>query len=446
MRRLLACLMIASLALALAARPAAAAEPANVTRNEAKSDFGKEVRFDLEATSTSPIKELKFLYALGINNEEDVLAFTEAAPEWRPNTKNVEASFTRDTSIEYLPVGVTVRYKWVLIADDGTVTETPVNSVVYLDTRFEWRERTQRGITVRWYGGDDAWGDSMIAAAVRGLDRLEQRIGGSVKNPMTITVYENTADMRGALPPNSAEWIGGQAQPSLGLIVGAIAPGDDAERDRLIPHELSHLVMAQATRNNYGGTPVWFEEGVAVVNQDIKDPDFADRVDEAAEDGELIPLRALASNFPSDPEQARLSYAQSESVIRYIEGEYGVEGVAKLVDQFKQGVTDDTAVQAALNVSLDKLDEDWRATLPDAKRQPKPVTGADTAPTNRFRDKPTTRERTGEGVVPATQAASGPLANIPTWALALGGLGLLLLLAGVVWIVRERSVANRRPY
>lgn len=446
MRRLFACCLM--MVLALAPRPAAAAEPATITRNEAQSDFGKEVRFELEATSASSIKELKFLYALGINNEEDVLAFTEAAPEWQPNSKSVEASFIRDTSIEYLPVGVTIRYKWVLIADDGTVTETPVNSVVYLDTRFEWRERTQRGITVRWYAGDDAWGDSMIEAAVRGLDRLEQRIGGAVKNPMTITVYENTADMREALPPNSAEWIGGQAQPSLGLIVGAIAPGDEPERDRLIPHELSHLVMAQATRNNYGSTPVWFEEGVAVVNQDIKDPDFADRVDEAAEDGALIPLRALASNFPSDPEQARLSYAQSESVVRYIEGEYGVEGIAKLVEQFKQGVTDDVAVQSALNISLDKLNEDWRATLPEAERQPKPVTGADTAPSERFRDKATTRQRTDGAVVPAgaSSAASGPLAGIPTWALALAGLGLLLLLAGVAWMVRERSGARRRPY
>ncbi|HYF61443.1 MAG TPA: peptidase MA family metallohydrolase [Herpetosiphonaceae bacterium] len=429
-RRWIALLAVALLLL-VAPGWARAADQATIARNEVSSDFGAEIRFELAATSPAEIKEVAFLYALGVS-ADDLPAYTEARPEWQPDGGNVEATFVRDTSIDYLPVGVTLRYKWVLTADDGTITETPEQSLQYQDTRFNWREKSDRGITVRWYDGGDDWGDALLRTATGALDRLEQRIGGTVDDPMTISIYKNTSDMRAALPPNSAEWIGGQARPDLGLIVGAIAEGDDAELGRLVPHELSHLVLHQATRNNYGGMPVWFDEGSAVANQDSPDFGFTDRVEDAARNGELIPLRALASNFPNDPDKALQSYAQSESVVRYIEKTYGVEAITRLVAQFKSGTTDDAAVESALGISIDDLDAAWRATLPAAERTPDPVAADDTAPADRFRDRPIQQGGGGASVV----VSAGGLA-LPVWVWAVGGLGALLILVGGIWVFRE---------
>ncbi|MBA3469052.1 MAG: hypothetical protein H0T53_05355 [Herpetosiphonaceae bacterium] len=420
---------------AFVAQPVRATTPGVIIRNEATSSFGEEIRFELEASSSGTIVDVAFLYAQGVS-ATDLPAFTEARPEWEPDGGHVKATFVRDTSIDYLPVGVTIRYKWVLTYQDGTTQEIQGPNITYLDTRFNWQEKSDRGITVRWYGGDEAWGDALLDSAVNGLDRLEQRIGGSVDDPMTITIYKNTSDMRAALPPNSAEWVGGQAQPALGLIVGAIAPGDDSELGRLVPHELSHLVLHQATENNYGGMPVWFDEGVAVANQDSPDAGFSRRVSDAARNGELIPLRALASNFPADPEKALLSYAQSESVVRYIEKTYGIEAIAGLVAEFKRGETDDKAVENTLSISLDTLDEEWRATLAAAERTPEPVAASDRAPASRFTEGP--RQR-----VPAGSAATDSISELPVWVWGAGGLGALLIVAGSVWIVRESRIVRR---
>lgn len=415
---------------------AQAAEPAKISRNEATSSFGENVVFELEAESSSPIREVTFLYALGVQ-PGDVPAYTEAEAKWQPGTA-IEASFTRDTSIEFLPVGVTVRYKWQLVAEDGTITETPEQSVQYQDTRFNWQEKSSRGITVRWYDGDQAWGQALLDSALGGLDRLEQRIGGSVEDPMTISIYSNTRDMRGALPPNSADWIGGQARPDLGLIIGSIDAGDDAELGRLVPHELSHLVLHQATNNNYGGMPVWFDEGLAVANQDSPDAGFSQMVERAAKNGELIPLRALASNFPSDPEKALLSYAQSESVVRYIEATYGIESITKLVAQFKSGVTDDVAVQTVLNRSLDTLDSEWRSTLPEAQGSgPAQTLPDDTAPADRFSEQPRSSAPSNPGL-PNNPAATE---SVPLWIWLAGIGGLLLIVFGTIWIIRS----SRQP-
>ncbi len=434
------CMFFAALCALAWLRPAAAAAP-QITTNSATSDFGQSVSFTLDAQSEQPITDVTLLYTFGASDaDKDVPAFVEATPDWQPGS-SVHATFTRDTTVEYLPVGVTIRYKWALTQADGTTTETPEQLVRYDDTRFSWRERSARGITIRWYAGDDAWGDQLLATALAALDRLEQRIGGTVPGPMMIMIYETTSDMRAALPPNSADWIGGQARPDLGLIIGAIAPGNDAEVGRLIPHELSHLVLYQATENNYGGTPVWFDEGLAVANQDSPDFGFTARVKTAASDGELIPLRALASSFPNDPEKALLSYAQSESIVRYIEATYGVDGIARLVDQFRQGVTDDVAIESALGVSLDTLDDQWRATMPAAERTPVIANDQETAPSSRFTDSP--RQRPSPNAPGLSPSVGSDGLSLPLWIWAVGGVGALLILVGGVWVVRELRVARR---
>lgn len=416
-----------------------AADPFFVQSNTATSDFGKELRFELNASSDLKVTDVAFLYTFGVGTDE-LTAFTEAPTEWQQDGSTVRATFVRDTSIEYLPINVVVRYKWIATLDDGSTATTPEQSIQYNDTRFSWKEKTARGITIRWYEGGDAWGQEILDQAVAGLDRLEKQIGTTVSDPMTIAIYANTSDMRAALPPNSADWIGGQARPDLGLIIGAITEGNSNEVKRLVPHELSHLILHQATDNNYGGMPVWFDEGMAVVNQAIPDADFEDMVKNAARDDALIPLRALASNFPSDPDKALLSYAQSASVIRYIQSTYGDQAIAKLTSLFKAGTTDDQAIQTALGISLDDLDAQWRATLPKATRTAKPIAAPDKAPSERFRDKPVT---VGGNSATTPSAPTQATAKIPLWVWVVGGLGLMLILAGIGWNMRESRQTTR---
>ena len=427
--------IILTLAWGFVAAPLAAAEPVEVLRNEAISTFGEQVVFELEAAADQAIVDVALLYAFGTTSD-DVPFFVEAKPDYTPG-QTVQASFTRNTLVEFLPVGITLRYKWELELADGTILETPEQTVAYDDTRFPWQERSERGITVRWYEGDAAWGEYMLQSAVDGLDRLEQRVGGSVDDPMVIIIYASTSDMRGALPPNSADWIGGQARPDLGLIIGAIAAGDENNVKRLIPHELSHLVLHQATKNNYGGTPAWFDEGLAVANQDIPDFGFAERVENAAINGELIPLQALASNFPDDPEKALLSYAQSESVVRYIEENYGIEALANLVAQFRSGVTDDLAIQEVLGISIDQLDADWRATLPAAQRTPVIEADPQTAPAERF-DAAPVQSAPGGNNQPRQPARVSATNDLPVWIWIVAGLGLVLICGGLVALFRQK--------
>lgn len=377
-----------------------AQEQIQVTTSEVITDFPNTITFSLSAeSSAAPISKVQLLYGATRSEALTIIDVDTASGE------RVDAEYELDTQVYYLLPGTEISYRWVLEDAEGNVIETPLEELVYVDERFDWRERTERGVTVYWYAGDDAFGDSLIGVATETLDRLQEEIGSTVQDPVNIYIYANTTDMRSALQQNQVEWVGGLAVPSLGIILGAVAPGDIAEAERLIPHELSHQVLHQATENPYGGVPLWVDEGLAVYNQYVVEPQFGILLAEAAHTGQLIPLEALESSFPADPQKALLSYAQSYSVVAYILDTYGPEKMQALVTAFRDAVPPDEAIQTALGLSIDELDRAWRETLPPAVMERGPENNAPiAAPPDRFAGDPVLPPQ--EDVVPESQAAA----------------------------------------
>ncbi|MEX2314457.1 MAG: peptidase MA family metallohydrolase, partial [Thermomicrobiales bacterium] len=147
--------------------------------------------------------------------------------------------------------------------------------------------------------------------------------------------------------------------------VAQVQPGAGAGREirRMIPHEVSHLILHQATENPWNTPPNWLDEGLAVYNQETPDSDLPDILDDAVDDGRLIPVRALGSSFPLDPEQAYLSYAESHSIATFIIEELGEDEMAELIAVFRDEVSYDEAVERALGMSVEELDAAWKAWL-----------------------------------------------------------------------------------
>ncbi len=368
------------LALLLVA-PAAAqgtASPVRVEDDSAAVTFGSDVTFTLEATSEVEIVGASLLYGATRSDGR-----TLVPQDLSPGT-DLSLAHVLDTRIFHLPVGVEVGYSWLLRDAAGNEYETPVQSFVYEDLRFDWQQVQVGDVTIYWYDGNQRWGNELGDLTARALERLQKDIGAKLNEPVSIFIYADTDDMRAALQSNSVEWVGGQAVPSLGLIIGAVEAGDTAEAARIIPHELSHQLLHQATDNPYGGVPLWFDEGLAVHNQETPDYIFPVMLEEAALNDQLIPLEALSASFPADPDRALLSYAQSHSVVEYILADYGAERLAALADAFALAMPTNAALEATLGVTVDELDAAWRATLPAAERS-RPLEGSPSvAPADRF--------------------------------------------------------------
>lgn len=285
-------------------------------------------------------------------------------------SSDLDLSVELDLSVHYIPPGTEIEYYWTLTSPTGKTADTPAETFRLVDDRFEWRERSdgEGRVTVHWFEGSDAFGKMLVDTAAGALDRLRHDIGATPARPVDVWVYPSQDVLLEALPRNIPEWVGGKAFPELALVLAAIEDSEYSELEikRVVPHELSHIVLYQATRNPYNTPPAWLEEGIAVYNQEAHDPAEEEALKYAAETNRLPPLRALSGSFGADEETALLSYAQSGSVVEFIldDARYGSTRLARTVAAFKEGVTYDEALRAGLGVSVDELDEQWREALP----------------------------------------------------------------------------------
>lgn len=337
-----------------------AADAITVTADAAKPAFPKAITFTLTARDgAADIVKAQLFY------RPVAAAITElAAPDFTLGHE-VTATAAVDMTEHYLPPGIDIQYYWSLTDAAGNHLDTAPRQFLYQDERFPWRTKQGGQVTVYYYSGNDDFGQDILDTALRAADRLGRSFGVAGNRPIHIVVYGNNRDFASSLPPNSAEWIGGQAHPDLGLIVTGIQPGSGAAAEirRVIPHEMSHQLLYQATDNPYGGPPHWLDEGLAVYNQETPDSEFGPMLQQAVRDGALIPVRALNSNFPLDPDQALLSYAESLSVVQFIVKTYGDAKLGKLLTSFKDELSYDEALQATLGVDTDGLDRAWKASL-----------------------------------------------------------------------------------
>jgi hypothetical protein len=83
---------------------------------------------------------------------------------------------------------------------------------------------------------------------------------------------------------------------------------------------------------------------------------------DAAANGTLIPFTDLCDSFPADSGSAFLAYAQSESLVDYIQGAYGNGGIAKLTSAYGEQLGCGPAPTKALGIPLSQLDSSWRET------------------------------------------------------------------------------------
>ena len=352
---------------AAAPRDGALAPTFRILAQSAQPAFPERITFELTVASDGPPITAARLFYRPVAAEVTSLAVAEVRAAQQITIRQVV-----DMRANYLPPGLDVQYVWSLTDAAGNEFTTAPQRFLYQDERFPWRAVSGGQVTVYYYSGDEAFGRDILATAQRTIAGLGVRFGVAGTRPVHIVVYGNGRDFAGSLPANSAEWIGGQAHPELGLIVTGIGPegGNAAEIRRVIPHEVSHLLLHEATTNPYGGVPHWLDEGLAVYNQETADGSLDALLARAVASGALLPARALNSNFPLDPTAARLSYAESVSLVRFLIARYGDAKLGELLRWFGAELSPDEALTRVYGFDTDGLDREWKASLNYAGDRP----------------------------------------------------------------------------
>ncbi len=417
-RWMLPVLLILSLALPA---PVAAQGPIRVLDQGVETAFRDHITFYISLESDSEITDVRLLYRI-----VGQIATARGDADFEPGTR-VEASFTIDQERNYFPPGTEFEYWWKITDEAGNELKTDLRSLLYMDERHDWQTLSSDRLTLYWYAGGRAFGEALFDQANKTLDQIEAEAGVRVEIPVKIFIYGSYADLRNAIAVGSQEWTGGQAFTEQGVVVIGVPPGDLDYGLAATPHELTHLVIHQATDNPFGDIPRWLDEGLAVYMSGELDADwrgYRDIVARAAERGELMTLQTLSSTFPADSDQAGLAYAQSGVVVEFIIEHYGKEAMAHLLEIFSEGALYDDALEQALGVDTWGLDNAWRESIGAPPLEVPGVSGETTPTTGEPASVPT--EAAVEAATPAPVPAGGGL-TLPCLGSSLTGVTVLAL-------------------
>ncbi len=316
--------------------------------------FGGELIFQIEFESEVPVSEITLvLQAPGIATFVGEVLL--ASPG--------QAQFVYDLAQRPLPAFSNITYSYHLTLDNGKSVETPGYFFTYLDNRYNWQELIEEPFNIYWYEGEITLAQEVLDAAESGLEQVLELLQQPAENqPIVIFIYSSEEELQSTLSSVGQTWVGGHADPELGSIVVSLPPGVDQslEIQRLIPHEITHILLYRFMGNEYQYLPAWFNEGLASQMEAFSHPDYDLILEKAEEERGLIPFAHLCIAFPVDSGLALLSYAQSNSLLDYIQREYGVTGIQEMIYAYDQGVSCERGVEVALGTTLEGLEKDWK--------------------------------------------------------------------------------------
>ncbi len=421
---ILATLLILGLALPT---PIAAQDPIRVLDQNVEVAFRDHITFNISLEGASEITEVRLLYRVG-----GQLATARGDADIEPGTR-LEASFSIDQERDYLPPGTELEYWWKIVDEAGNELTTESQPFLYMDERHDWQTLSSDRLALYWYQGGRAFGEALFDQANKTLDQIETEAGVQVEVPVKIFIYASYNDLRDAIAVGSQEWTGGQAFTEQGVVVIGVSPADLDYGLAATPHELTHLVIHQATDNPFSDIPRWLDEGLAVYMSGELDATwrgYRSAVASSAKEGDLMTLQTLSSSFPADPDQASLAYAESGIIVEFIIQHYGQDAMAHLLEIFSEGALYDDALEEALGVDTWGLDNAWRAGIDASPLEITAPAQEPAAPTGKPDSTPTQAPAEAAPTPPAPEEAPPPATEgqtLPCLGSSLTGLAVLAL-------------------
>jgi hypothetical protein len=337
-----------------------AAGDIQITDAGTKIDFPNLLTFNISARSSAPISRVRLLYEVDKVNYAP--AFAESWPIIQPGTQ-ISASWSWDMRKGSLPPGAKITYWWIIQDDAGNRFTSAKETVIFDDTRYKWKQVTNKMITINWYKGDNDFANQLLEAAVEARDRLEQDAGVILDKPVDIFIYASYLDLRGSIVA-AEEWTGGVAYAGFNIISIGIATNNLDWGKGAVAHEIGHLITHQVTSSPYGANiPPWLDEGLAMHAEGPQSDSDKAGLKEAIDNGTLSTLKTLSSPFPADPKEASYAYAKSQSVVEYIANNFAKSKIDDLLITLNSGKSMDEALMKVYNFDLNGLDQAWEVWL-----------------------------------------------------------------------------------
>src|SRR6185295_2525191 len=159
-------------------------------------------------------------------------------------------------------------------------------------------------------------------------------------------------------------WIG-TVGASTGRVIALVSPRGGKHTlgtfnwSQVLRHEYTHTVTLSMTDNRI---PHWMTEGLAVWEEHAPLRwEWVPMLYNAVKEKELFTMEKLTWAFvrPRKPTDRQMAYAQSFWICTFIEEKYGHDAILKMLELYRQGLTQEEVFPKAINVSIDSFYDDF---------------------------------------------------------------------------------------
>jgi hypothetical protein len=309
-----------------------------------------------------------------------------------------------DTSTDHMNPNTPVTYTW-RAADGETVTLSDTQTILYEDDRpgLDWRSAQLGEATVHWYGDAEQQARRFGELTAVGVEQGEELLGTTLAGPVDVFVYATREDFFGALGPGAREWTGAAAFSELRTIFMWLEGGSPEYLEVAMIHEVTHIVFHDATDNAFHEPARWLNEGIATWSETGDAGGERSIVEQEAAGEGLFSFDAITEQFPIGERGGRLSYAQGTTMTDLIVDRYGADAIARIASAYRDGASDDEALEAGTGTPADELYADFFAEF--GVDVPTPIAADSIAPSDV--DRPTPGEIDGGGVDPGAEPPPG---------------------------------------
>jgi len=396
MRTRFAILTLFLMGMFLAPNNTSAAPLADVQNDRVTLAFPNTATFSATLNAAAPITSVTLEYGNEQQTCGDVIA--KAYPQFTPSN-SVSISWTWDMRQSgSLPPGATLWWRWRYTDQSGAEVVTQTQTATWLDDENDWQTLTGEDLRLHYYDLDASFAQTMLEAGLEGLRRNKEQAGLETDEPIDVYVYPNYDDLRDAILYEPS-WTGGLAYSDFNIVIMGVSGSSSAWDKATVIHELTHVLVGHFAFSCIGTVPTWLNEGLAMYSEGELDSSMSSMLDQSIRSNSLLSLRSLNGSFSELPEKANLSYAQSQSVVKFLIDTYGQEKISQLLIALRDAKPIDTALREIYGFDTDGLEDAWRKSVNAVAR---PVSAQATAqPTPTF--------------VPTYAPISGaPLAVTPT--------------------------------
>lgn len=179
--------------------------------------------------------------------------------------------------------------------------------------------------TVVHADGDAGYARAVAALAAAEHERIRGDLGLEHRVPVAVLLLtaNSPAATREEWARRLPSWMAGAAIPARQTIIVRVSPGQTPrDLEPLLAHELTHVIL-RADYPAHDDWPLWFQEGLAM--RESRSEGWRDHLtlSAAALLDRMLPFESLSVRFPADESTARLAYAQSASLLTFLDAEYG---------------------------------------------------------------------------------------------------------------------------